>query len=321
MTMRSLAALLACLFLTVCSAAAAHAADPEKKPTDFRDLAWGAPPSALPGHKEVERDGDIVHYERSDEKKDVGGVSLRRVTYSFYKNKFYHAEIDYAGKDAADALQQSLEAKYGPPDAIRERTDPDGRKFTVAVWDWPGYAFIGNRQAKDGGSGRVFYFYAPLTDASAKAQGIGLPQAQKALSAGGGAAAGTGAAGYKVKKGDSLPRIAKRLGVSEEALTAANPGLSDKTLRAGDTIAVPGENAAPREKEAPEAVEKTAPPVKASPKAAPGKGYKEYTIKDGDVLSKVANAHGLATRDVLAANPGIDPKNLRPGMTIRIPAK
>ncbi|WP_428567317.1 MAG: LysM peptidoglycan-binding domain-containing protein [Solidesulfovibrio sp. DCME] len=301
MPMRIPAALCACLAVLFL-AQPALAADPQKKPDDFRDLKWGASPSSQPGLTQVERDGDIVHYERPSEKKDLGGVALKHVTYSFYKNQFYHAEIDYEGKDAAESLQRSLEAKYGPPDAVREKADPSGKPYVVATWNWPGHAFIGNRHDKDGTRGRVFYFYAPLTDASAKAQGLAPPPAPAK------AASGEGAA-YKVKKGDSLERIAKSLGISEQALVQANPGLTDKNLKAGANLAVPGA-AAPN----PDATWGKA----ATPPAGP---YVTYTVKDGDILSKVANSHGARTRDVIAANPGINPDALRPGTELKIPVK
>lgn len=304
MSMRSLGVLCACLACLTLVAGPAAAADPTKKPEDFRDVKWGAAPSSLTGLKQVERDGDIIHYERPGEKKDIGGVTLDHVTYSFYKNQFYHAEIDYTGNGAAEALQRSLEAKYGPPDAVREKTDPSsGKPYVVAAWNWPGYAFIGNRHNKDGSDGRVFYFYGPLTDVSAKEQGIAPPPAAPAKTA-----SGAGPT-YRVKKGDSLERIAKSLDTTAEALAAANPGLTDKNLKAGATIAVPSEAA------------KAAQATWGRPAAPPAGPMTEYTVKEGDILSKVANSHGARTRDVIAANPGINPDNLRPGTVLKIPVK
>ncbi len=303
MSMRFLAACLCCCALATAAIRPALAADPQKKPADFRSVAWGAPLSSVPGLKAVERDGDIVHYEKPNEKKDLGGIALHHVTYSFFKDQFYHAEIGYSGASAATAMQQSLEAKYGPPDAVREKTDPDGRPYTVATWNWPGAVFIGNRHDRDGANGRVFYYYAPLTEASAKVQGIG-PQAAPPTPAAGPAKAD--GAGYAVKKGDSLERIAKKLGVTEADLTAANPGLTDKNLKAGATISVPTKGAAA--------------PAGAKPSpAVPAGDFIEYTVKEGDILSKVANQHGARTRDVVRANPDINPDALRPGTVLKIP--
>ena len=305
MSKRPLAAFIAGLALFVAAAIPASAADPQKKPEDFRDVKWGASAASVPGLTQAERDGDIVHYEKKGEKKDLGGMTVRHVTYSFFKDKFYHAEIDYEGAGSAAAMQHSLEAKYGPPDTVREKKDASGRPSEVAAWSWPGYAFIGNRQDKDGSHGRVFYFYAPLTEASAKEQGLApAPGQDKAASP----AAGTGAT-YKVKRGDSLARIAKRYGVTEEALSAANPGLTDKNLKADATIALP------------QGANQTQDTARGKPADVPAGPYDEYTVKDGDILSRVANSHGARTRDVIAANPGIDPDNLKPGTVLRIPAQ
>ncbi len=298
---RYLAALFVCLALAA-PARSAMAADPLKKPDDFRGMRWGAPPSSLPGLAAIDRDGDIVHYERAGEKKEIGGFPLHHVTYSFFKDQFYHAEIGYEGDGAFDALQKSLVDKYGPPDALREKTDPRGHPYEVATWNWPGHAFIGNRRDKDSPRGRVFYFYAPLTDASAKSQGI-APTAPQAKG---------GANTYLVQRGDSLERIAKRFGVTTADLTAANQGLTDKTLKAGATIAIPaaGAKAAPA----------GAGPGRGDvPPPPPSGAVIEYRVKDGDVLSKVANAHGARTRDVIAANPGVNPDALRPGTMLKIP--
>jgi LysM repeat protein len=308
MQIRLLATLSIPLVLAV-SLSTALAADPARKPDQFRGIRWGAEVSSLSGLTLVDRDGDIIHYDRPGETKDLGGIPLRHVTYSFYKGQFYHADIGYEGENSFAAIQRSLEEKYGPPDAVREKTDAAGHAYEVAVWDWPGYVFIGNRHDKGSPRGRIFYFYAPLTDASAKSQGIAPAQTP--------ASAPGKAATYLVKRGDSLSRIARQLGTTESALAAANPGLTDKTLKAGATIALPAGLTPPdKGPDKAEAASKPASPAVQAP--APG-AYVEYTVKEGDVLSKVANGHGTRTRDVIAANPGINPDFLRPGTVLRIP--
>jgi len=324
---RLLLSVMMTLFLGLSSA---WAADPLKRPEDFRSVRWGTPASSVADLKNVDRDGDIVHYERPTEKKTLGGISLQHVTYSFYKDQFYHAEIDYEGEGSFEALQKSLEAKYGPPDAVRQKTDPAGHPYEVAVWNWPGYAFIGNRHDKDTHHGRIFYFYAPLTDASAKAQGIAPTKKAKGVAATGAPATG----GYHVNKGDSLGRIAKHLGVTEKDIAAANPGLTDKTLKAGATINLPAgakdttpplsdtpavkSDSTPADNEAAGSREQTRETAKTPAKQ---EGASKYTVKDGDILSKVAQRHGVTTSAIIAANPGINPDALRLGTVLTIPAK
>lgn len=321
MPMRLLALFLVPLVLAV-SLSAALAADPSKKPDQFRGIRWGAAVTGQPGLTAVDRDGDIVHYDRKGDVKDLGGIPLRSITYSFFKGQFYHAAIAYEGQDAFAAIERSLEEKYGPPDAQRHKTDSSGQSYEVAVWNWPGQVFIGNRHDQGKPGGRIFYFYAPLTDASAKEQGLAPKQpkpakpakAQADLPAG---APQAGASTYTVKRGDYLARIAKRYGLTEAELSAANSGLTDKNLKAGATIRLPAGAGSRPDREEPAA--KAPAPTAESHRSTPAGAYIEYTIKPGDILSKVANEHGVQSKDVEAANPDIKPKALRPGMVVRIP--
>jgi len=346
MSMRSFAIFLAVLLLAAGTAPPARAADPAKRPDDFRGVAWGTAAAASPDLKAVDRDGDIVHYERPAEKKDLGGIPLRQVTYSFYKGKFYHAEISYEGQGAFETLQKSLEAKYGPPDATRQKTDAAGHAYEVAVWTWPGHAFIGHRRDLDAPRGRIFYFYAPLTEASAKAQGTAPPRDQAEAGTGAATAGSAGGPAYTVQKGDTIERIAKRNGAAEEALLAANPGLNPRNLKIGPALtppagAAPKADAAPPsapEGDATPAAEAPAtqapahpglddedrpktPPTKSQSRDAASRRFTSYTVKSGDVLSKIAARHGVRTSDILAANPGIKADTLDRGDVLKIPAR
>lgn len=62
-------------------------------------------------------------------------------------------------------------------------------------------------------------------------------------------------------------------------------------------------------------------PLPAPPPAPPP--ARTYTIAPGDTLARIAAARlGDASRwrDIAAANPGLDPRRLRPGRTIDLPA-
>ncbi|MCB9832293.1 MAG: tail protein X [Planctomycetes bacterium] len=65
--------------------------------------------------------------------------------------------------------------------------------------------------------------------------------------------------------------------------------------------------------------------VKDEPKPEPVTGAwpKEYEIKSGDILGRICLKEYGSTRavaDVLAANPGLDPRRLRAGLKIKLPA-
>ena len=50
-------------------------------------------------------------------------------------------------------------------------------------------------------------------------------------------------------------------------------------------------------------------------------GYIEYTIKERDMVSRVAAAHGVKLADLIKANPGVDLDRVKVGQKIRIPKK
>ncbi len=64
----------------------------------------------------------------------------------------------------------------------------------------------------------------------------------------------------------------------------------------------------------------TNPPVVQDTAATGGAGAGEYKVKANDNPAKIAKAHGVTTKALLDANPGLDPKKLKAGMTIQIPA-
>ncbi|MSR64642.1 MAG: LysM peptidoglycan-binding domain-containing protein [Verrucomicrobiae bacterium] len=57
-----------------------------------------------------------------------------------------------------------------------------------------------------------------------------------------------------------------------------------------------------------------AAPVPAAPEV------KTYTIKKGDTLGQVAKLEGVSVSDLTSANPGVDPKKLKIGQEIHVPA-
>lgn len=75
-------------------------------------------------------------------------------------------------------------------------------------------------------------------------------------------------------------------------------------------------------KKAPAKVAKNAPGG-GNEGAAPGTVTAEgtYVVKSGDSLAKIARANGVSLADLEAANPGIDPKKLKVGQKINLPAK
>jgi len=312
----AICAVLACLGL----AGSALAADPAKKPDGFRGVAWGTAVSALKDMTLVENDGDFADYDRSGDKKDLGGMPVDMVTYGFYKGQFYHAAIAYAGGTGFDAIQEQMVIKYGKPDVMTERTDDAGRAYVLAAWNWPGYAYIGHRRYKDGSAGRVFYFYSPLVEASKGAAASAVATAAMSPTAPG---AGKSAPEKAVARPghDEKPGKAESLERSAPAGAPAQTAASKTAAMAAAPSATktsPGAEALSASKPSPGA---EVPSRSVAPEqAASGEGL-VHTVEKGDMLSALAKRYGVARADILAANPGINPTNLKLGQPLRIPAK
>ncbi len=107
----------------------------------------------------------------------------------------------------------------------------------------------------------------------------------------------TGGRPYIVKPGDTLYLIAGRYGLTVDQLRQANPQITDpNTLQIGQEICIPI----------------ITPP----PGSCPGI---VYVIRAGDTLYSIARRYGVTVDALIAANPGINPRNLRIGEKICIP--
>ena len=143
-------------------------------------------------------------------------------------------------------------------------------------------------------------------------------------------AAPSAATVHTVKRGEILSSISKKYNVKMSAIVAANPGINPDRIRIGQKLNIPGSAAAPKSnvmlastaaKECPGTAANTAAPVKVKPAFKAYKGpTKEYVVKGGDSLGKIALASGISIRALKEMN-GLTKDNVRAGQKLLVPAE
>jgi LysM repeat protein len=113
---------------------------------------------------------------------------------------------------------------------------------------------------------------------------------------------------YRVKGGDTLIGLAAIFRTTPGELATQNGLSNPRTLRAGQTILVPRGGAAPA----------AASPATAAPAAAAPTGGTAYTVKNGDTLWAIANAHGTTVPAILKANGLTAGAHIHPGQALTI---
>ncbi|HOY67438.1 MAG TPA: LysM domain-containing protein [Candidatus Ozemobacteraceae bacterium] len=134
---------------------------------------------------------------------------------------------------------------------------------------------------------------------------------------------------YVVKAGDTLQTVAERYyGSADHVRTIADLNFIEAraAVKPGEEIIVDvrplsGSKTAAGKKES---VKAPAAPAAVSPSIADAQGGRRYTVQDGDTLAIIAKRfYGKATKAglLMKANPGLNPKNLKIGTELVIPAE
>jgi|GEM_PF-4996046 RNA polymerase sigma factor (sigma-70 family) len=109
---------------------------------------------------------------------------------------------------------------------------------------------------------------------------------------------------YVVNAGDTLKRIARAVGVTPEAIRAANPGYNFARMRVGELVQLPAGASLP-----------TA--LASSPVPIPPDQL--YIVQPGDTLLKIAQKRDLYPDELKTLNPGVNWQLLKVGQSIRAP--
>jgi LysM repeat protein len=136
---------------------------------------------------------------------------------------------------------------------------------------------------------------------------------------------------HTVKRGEVLSSISKKYNVKMSAIVAANQGLDPNRIRIGQKLNIPGGSATPKPSNVmlasasaqggSHAAANTVAPVKVKPAFKAYNGpTKEYVVKSGDSLGKIALASGISIRALKEMN-GLTKDTVRPGQKLNIPAE
>jgi LysM repeat protein len=135
---------------------------------------------------------------------------------------------------------------------------------------------------------------------------------------------------YTVRSGDTIAAIAERFGVTIDDILAANPGVDTRQLRVGDVLRLPPQAGdAPPPTPTPPPVEESTPTTEPPPEptntpepaptSTPSSLGQTYTVQPGDIPVTIAERFGITVEELLAANPGVDPRGLQVGDVLIIP--
>ena len=125
---------------------------------------------------------------------------------------------------------------------------------------------------------------------------------------------------YIVKAGDSIEKIARKVGMTADKLLKANGLKPDSIIQPGQKLNISGPvTASPiatAPVPAPVPVKKT---VAATPPPSPN--GKNHTVQAGETFYSISKKYRIDTALLIAANPSVSPSALRPGQVLSLISK
>ncbi len=127
---------------------------------------------------------------------------------------------------------------------------------------------------------------------------------------------------YKVRRGDTLSRIAQRNGLTVSGIAKANGIRPGSRIRVGQTLKLPGVDApvVARVREEPAAAPVATQSSSPAAAASAATTVRSYKVRPGDTLSRIAARTGVSQRDLLAWNGLANANRIRGGQTLSLVA-
>lgn len=159
-------------FALLSAAPAAYAQDKAPRPSlkaldeknGFRTHHFGDDVSQFSDLTIAEDDGDVKYYTSTDENLKIGGATIQRIAYGFYKGKFYELSIKTEDYTNSRALFEALKAQYGMPYRANQY---------IEDYNWFGkLVSLGYDENSINGSAKVIMYSKPISkqeDADKKA--------------------------------------------------------------------------------------------------------------------------------------------------------
>ncbi len=122
------------------------------EPDAFRGLKWGTEVSSVSGLNQIANDGDLVFYEKSDDRLEMEAIKLDQVIYAFHKGRFYMGMI-YFPADGFGRMQEIMTHQLGQP------SKPDNTPSKL-LWDGADVSVL--LSLGDSSGARLVYMYKPI---------------------------------------------------------------------------------------------------------------------------------------------------------------
>lgn len=119
-------------------------------PVGFGGIQWGAPLSELTGMAVADDTGQVKYYRRHSDLLSLGDAALKRISYGFYKGRFYSVLIEFEGRNNFEKIKAHLLATYGNAARV-------GSQETNYTWSTADGASVNLKYSENARQGYVFY--------------------------------------------------------------------------------------------------------------------------------------------------------------------